>query len=232
MNIKKTIQELFSIAILKTIYFNFYYLPFKQAIKLPILLYGKVKLKSMAGTVNIDFINPSFGLIKIGKSIVSLYINRGFSVVWENRGKITFNGKFILGEGSVISTGLNGYLKFGNNFGATSNFKIACYHSIKIGDNCRFSWENKVIDTDFHKTINSITGERSVSEKKIIIGKNNWIGIQSIILKGTETPDFCTIGPQSIVNKKYFIPEYSLIAGSPAELKKENIYMDLDSFTE
>ena len=39
-------------SIIPTIYFNFHYLPFKQAIKLPIFLY-KPHLKLMKGTITI-----------------------------------------------------------------------------------------------------------------------------------------------------------------------------------
>ena len=39
-------------SVIPTIYFNFHYLPFKQAIKLPIFLY-KPHLKLMKGTVTI-----------------------------------------------------------------------------------------------------------------------------------------------------------------------------------
>jgi len=226
MNILK---ELYSINIIKTIYFNLYYLPLKQAIKLPILLYGKIKLKKMDGNITIDT-KPKTGFIKLGKSIVSLYKTRDYSLVWENRGQIAFKGNFILGEGSSISTGINGYLEFGKNFAATSKLKIACYNNIIIQEDCRFSWENIVVDTDFHETINITSGERSLPIGQVLIGKNNWIGMRALILKGTETPDFCTVGPGSILNKKYLIPEYSLIAGIPARLKKENIFMDFNSF--
>ena len=87
-----------------------------------------------------------------------------------------------------------------------------------------------MVDTDFHETINITSGERSLPIGQVLIGKNNWIGMRALILKGTETPDFCTVGPGSILNKKYLIPEYSLIAGIPARLKKENIFMDFNSF--
>ena len=52
----------------KSIYFNFHYLPFEQAVKLPILLYKPhfIKLK---GNVIIESDKVSFGMIKMGISI-------------------------------------------------------------------------------------------------------------------------------------------------------------------
>jgi acetyltransferase-like isoleucine patch superfamily enzyme len=62
----------------------------------------------------------------------------------------------------------------------------------------------------------------------IKIGNQNWIGNRSNIMKGTETPDNCIIAANSMCNTKYDIPSYSLIAGSPAKLKKTGIYRVLD----
>lgn len=69
-------------SILKTIWFNFHYLPFRQAIKLPILLY-KPKFLVCKGRIKID--GPvHFGMITLGCYRVSIYPNTGFT--YENWG--------------------------------------------------------------------------------------------------------------------------------------------------
>jgi acetyltransferase-like isoleucine patch superfamily enzyme len=225
----KKIKELLKISIIKTIYFNFHYLPFKQAIKLPIFLYNP-KLKLMNGTVKIEAEKIKPGMIRMGKWIVSLYPNYKQGIMWEHRGVCIFNGKVQIGSGSAISTGLKGKIIFGNNFEATSTFRIASYKQIIMGENCSFSWENIVVDTDFHETIDVTTNKRSNPVKPIIIGDNNWFGIRTMILKGTETPNFCIFGANSLLNKKYDVPEYSLLAGNPAKFIKEGLYRDLNSY--
>ena len=72
----------------KTIWFNFHYLPYRQAVKLPIILY-KPKLKKCKGKVQIDAPIKS-GMICLGVPIVSIYPNAGIS--WEHRGTIRFQG--------------------------------------------------------------------------------------------------------------------------------------------
>ena len=62
-------------SILYSIYFNFHYLPFKQAIRLPILFY-KPKFKDLKGSVKIVG-ELKFGMIRLGFPIVSLYPNSG-----------------------------------------------------------------------------------------------------------------------------------------------------------
>lgn len=213
----------------KIIYFNFYYLPFKQAIKLPILLYN-VRLKNIKGKLIIDSKEITTGMIQLGNKMISLYEGRNNPFIWEHRGVCCFKGKCIIGNNSALSTGKNGYIEFGNNIVMGAEVKIACYKSIIIGNETRIAWEVIIIDTDFHSTVEIESGQSSITTKDVKIGNNNWIGIRSLILKGTKTPDFCIIGANSLVNKEYDVPIYSLIAGQPAKLVKQGIYRDLNSF--
>ena len=211
----------------KTIYFNFFYLPFNQAIKLPIWLYN-VNLHKMRGQVIIDSASIKPGMIKLGNVGNPLYdsCNR---LTWENRGVVCFKGTCVIGHGSGISTGINGYIEIGNNFFAITTTKIISFVSIIFGDNVRVSWETIFMDTDFHETINLNTNERSIPSKPIKIGNNNWIAVRVIVLKGSETPDFTIVGANSILTKSYDIPQYSIIAGVPPKVMKTGVYRDLNS---
>jgi acetyltransferase-like isoleucine patch superfamily enzyme len=62
----------------------------------------------------------------------------------------------------------------------------------------------------------------------IRIGSNNWIGNRCSIMKGATLPSYTIVAANSLCNKKYDFPEYSLIAGSPAKLIKTGIYRCLD----
>lgn len=53
-------------SIFSTIYFNLYYLPFKQAIKLPILLYKPHLINVNRGGVKIQSNKIHFGMIRLG----------------------------------------------------------------------------------------------------------------------------------------------------------------------
>jgi acetyltransferase-like isoleucine patch superfamily enzyme len=65
------------------------------------------------------------------------------------------------------------------------------------------AWDVQILDTDFKSTYNVITNTTNVSEKPIVIGKNNWLCFGSKILKGSVTPDYCIISAGTIINKDY-----------------------------
>lgn len=93
--------------IIQSIYFNFHYLPFNQAIKIPILLY-KPRFLELHGNIKING-NIKCGMIKLGFTGVSLYPNSGVTI--ENHGgTIIFNGSCFIGNNSyklVIKVVLN-----------------------------------------------------------------------------------------------------------------------------
>lgn len=68
------------LSILRTIYFNFRTLPFKQAIKLPIFIYGRVRLFGLNGEVIFENTYIKTGMVKIGKNTesFSLFDHSGF----------------------------------------------------------------------------------------------------------------------------------------------------------
>jgi carbonic anhydrase/acetyltransferase-like protein (isoleucine patch superfamily) len=53
------------------------------------------------------------------------------------------------------------------------------------------------------------------------IGDNSLIGINSVILNGAKVGKNCLIGANSLVTEGMEIPDYSLVMGSPAKVKKE-----------
>ena len=89
-----------------SVYFNFHYLPLRQAVKLPILLY-KPRFLELKGTVRIEDDNIRTGMIKLGFPTVSLYPNSG--IMFENHGgEIVFKGRTKIGNASSISIGGKG----------------------------------------------------------------------------------------------------------------------------
>ena len=212
-------------SIFYSIYFNFSYLPFNQAYKLPILLY-KPKLKRMRGVVEINADSISFGMIRLGFQSVSLYPNSGF--VYENAGgKCVFSDKCNIGSASSISIGEKGNVFFGNKFSASAGLKLTSYHYIEFKEKVRIGWDCLITDTDFHK-ITKVGGGYKKGYAPIVIGNNNWIGLRCTILKNTQTPDFCIVGSNSVLNKNYNVPSFSLISGNPATLKSEGVWRNLD----
>jgi acetyltransferase-like isoleucine patch superfamily enzyme len=210
-----------------SIYFNFHYLPFAQACKLPILLY-KPKLLKMDGEVKIETEKVHFGMIQLGNLYVPLFPYIG--IVWENHGgKVIFKGKCRVGNASAISIGKTGNIIFGNNFIASSGLKLVSYHHIEFAENVRLAWECIVMDTSLHKLKDLDGNQLGKGYGSILIGKNNWIPTRCIVLNGTRTPDYCIFGAGSILKKDYSRnPTHILMAGNPLTVKRTGVWRDAD----
>ncbi len=212
-------------SIMSSLYFNFHYLPFNQAIHLPILLY-KPRLLKCRGQIRIVSDNIKTGMIKLGIYEVSIYPNNGI-MIQNDGGIITFYGSCKIGNNSYLSIGSNGILNFGANFNATASLKIVAYHNITFENDVLVGWENTFVDNDAHQV--SYTDKTKPQPKpygKVHIGKGCWFAYGNYIMKNTNLPDYCVIAAKSVLNKDYKVPNCSLLAGIPATLKRTGIYLD------
>lgn len=220
-NLYKSIKENIWVfrSLAKTVYFNFHYLPFKQAIKLPVWLY-KPKLKKTGGSIKIHSGKISTGMIRLGYDRVSVYPNSGISL--EINGNVVFNGSCCIGNDSFIAVD-KGELSFGDFFNATAATKIICRHSIHFGNEVLIGWNNMVCDSDFHHIHDAESGESINADAPIKVGNHVWIANGCSIMKGSDIPDDVVVAAKSLVNKKLDIPSFSIVAGIPAKLKKTGV---------
>jgi acetyltransferase-like isoleucine patch superfamily enzyme len=204
----------------KTIWFNFKYLPFEQAIHFPIILSRNVYLKKMEGSI--VFNCPiKYNLVNFGFGEIGIFDEKRSRSIWQVSGKVVFNGKALLGHGTKISVDKKGILNVGSNFKVTAETAIVCHNKIEFGENCLLSWDILIMDTDSHSVIDS-NGNKNTMLKPIYIGNHVWIGCRATILKGSVIPNDCVIGANSVLNSKYEISN-AIYAGSPAKLMKQNI---------
>lgn len=94
--------------------------------------------------------------------------------------------------------------------------------NIYIGDECMFARDIMVRNNDGHVIIDKKTGEVINPPEDINIGNNVWIGMNSVILKGSNIPSGSVVGAMALVNKK-FDEENILIAGVPAKKVRSEI---------
>lgn len=213
-------------SLLTTIRFNFHYLPFKQAIFLPVVLYKCKNIKGFKGKVRLEVSNPlKFGMITLGEPIVSIYPNSG--IIYENHGgTIVFKGSCVIGNNSAISIGPHGTVTFGDKFCASSTLRLICYNNITFKDKVRIGWECTFMDTDFHK-MRKLNGGYTKGYGNIKIGKGCWFANRCVVLKNAQTAEYNTFSTGSVVNSDYGIP-YAVYGTSNIVLKREGIYRDID----
>ncbi len=209
-----------------SIYFNFHYLPFKQAIIFPVLLY-KPKLLKLNGNVKILSGGVKFGMIQLGFPTVSLYPNTG--IMFENHGgTIIFKGQCRIGNNSYISIGPKAVVEFGNRFSATTTLRLTSYNNIVIGNHTTFGWETLIMDTDFHK-LTKLTGGYRKGYAPIHIGANNWLGNGCRIMKRTQTPDYCIVQAGTTLSSMINVPAYSVIGNSSKiVVKATGVWRNID----
>lgn len=210
-------------ALIPSIYFNFHFLPFKQAIRLPILVY-KPKFQKLSGTITINA-PIKFGMIRLGCNMVGIYPNSGIQLQIE--GKLIFNGKCRIGNNCAIALSSTGTLTIGNNSSATADVKIICYDSVSLGENTLIGWSSIISDSDFHE-MESPGGTTTITAP-IEIGNNNWFAMQCLVLKGAKTVNDSVFAARALVNKDYTDnPPRTLYAGSPAKPCKSGYCRKLD----
>lgn len=208
---------------IKTLRINFHYLPFKSAIKLPILISYGVKFRKIKGGLQI-WAPLRFGMIKMGYDTLGLVNWPREKMLFENRGKLVFKGSAVLGAATRLVILPEGEISFGDDVRITGRTSFISEKKIEIGDGSLLSWDIQIMDTDFHKIYTS-DNMLCNSPQEIKIGSNVWVGSKATILKGSVLPDNCVVAANALVAKKH--SESNVIyGGNPAKIIKTNIHWE------
>lgn len=210
------------INIFETIFINFYFLPFKQALRLPILVYGKLRMNSIQGDIYLDVDKISKGIVKINARNDSSSGSGGETEISLNHGTIIFKGRAQIGRGCKILVYNNGVVQFGSYFHCMNMNNIGCCNKIIIGDYVTIGHQNQIFDTDFHFIVN----DKFVSKPNscpVIIGDNVWLTNRTSIMKGVHLSPYTIVGSNSLVNKTY-AEEGVFLCGTPARPLGGKVY--------
>ncbi|RJG39538.1 acyltransferase [Motilimonas pumila] len=173
---------------------------------LPSLLILKTKLK-MKGI--------PYGRKLKGKSVVLTTI--GNIRIGHNVKLNSFSG------GEPYKTGLQAHCKdseitIGDNC-LLNGTRIHCRTKVTIEEHCMFGPGSRIVDNDSHRTSIDIAERRLPPESApILIRKNVWVGMNSLILKGVEIGENSVVAANSVVTKN--VPKNTLVGGNPAKIIK------------
>ncbi len=220
----KWLKQFVFINLFKTIIINLKLFPFKQAVRLPIFMYGKVDIKHTCGRGYIHV--PVFpGMIKVGQNNSSLF-GHGFPLKTRFciKGQLdVYGGNIRFSNGTVLSVKAKGCLKLNENILINVESTIMCTHSIVIGSNVQISWQCQISDTNFHYILDE---ERMVSRrnKSVHIGENVWVGNRVTINPGSVVPNDSVVACNTLLNKDYSSEGTKiLLGGVPARKIKSGI---------
>ena len=130
----------------------------------------------------------------------------------------------------IVTRAPGAKIVIGDNVGI-SGATIYARKGIYIGDNTAIGGNCKILDNDFHpieaeerirllKDPNGGNVQEAIPTKEIYIGKNCFIGCNTIILKGTKLGDNCVVGAGAVVSGNF--EDGCIIAGNPAKMIRKN----------
>lgn len=200
------------INIISTLKFNILAFGLRKGLKLPVYVYGKLRVENI-GKININCpIRRRLICIGVGNDIVNDAVT-----LWNNEGTVDFNGKVYLNYGIRMLN--RGYISFaGNNIvGTKVSFDIN--ERLEVGFNSNIGIASNILDSNHHFTVNMDNGRVARRAGVIKIGNYNWIGSNTFIKKGCVTPDYIIVAsPNALLARDYSnVESYSVLGGAPAK---------------
>jgi acetyltransferase-like isoleucine patch superfamily enzyme len=189
-----------------------------------------------------SYIRQLWWQLTIPRKLRRLHVHLGSGVIFygspivsmeEGRGEITIGTDCVLCSVSEYTAlGVNhpvvlrtlrpgAVIKIGDNTGM-SGATICAAVSIVVGSNVLLGANVTIVDTDFHavkpKDRRQNDNPDDISSKPVIIGNNVFIGMNTLVLKGSRIGENSVIGAGSIVIGE--IPANVIAAGNPARVIK------------
>ncbi len=212
------------INISKTLYFNFKVFELRQALRLPVFLYGKVQLEGLhKGCVELST-NSRMGGVKFGGGwYTEIYgCSNRFKSYLCIKGKMIVGTDVSINQGAVFSVNENAVVRIGDRVRISERALLHSKVSITIEDDCLIGWNTQIVDSDFHYTLNN--GKIKHRNSPVYFGKNVWLANSVSIMKGTLLPANSVVASNSLVNKDFSASgERCLFGGTPAKLLKHNV---------
>ena len=136
------------------------------------------------------------------------------SFVINDKAELTVVGRFSFYSGCDISVNEDAALILHNGF-MNSNGQIAVFARVSIGDNTVISNDVILRDSDNHQ----ILRDDYRKTEPVTIEDHVWIGMRSVVLKGSVIRSGAVIGAGSVVRGE--IPPKTMAAGVPCKAIKE-----------
>lgn len=214
----------------KTLRVNFALLPFKQAMKLPIVVTGKLKIGKLNGKVIFDC-PIKFGLVNMGKDLDNMPIASNPSRLLVN-GILRFKGKCVITQSSNLTVWADSEMTIGRYVVVCSGVLLKSACKVSVGDFTRLTSGCFVMDSNVHAIKDAVTGRIAPISKPIEIGKCCWLAMNTSVTAGAKIPDYSISTRYAVLNKDYTLSgeKGCLLAGMPAKIVKSNCQriFDLD----
>lgn len=133
-----------------------------------------------------------------------------------NLGEIVVGDKFLFFSNTVTSEMVaypEGRIEIGSDVFINYGASLSAHRLVRIGDGCQIGSYACLMDNDYHRVEDRSQPGESIP---IVLGKNVWLGVRVIVLKGVTIGENAVIGAGSVVTKN--VPAHCLAAGVPAKV--------------
>lgn len=204
---------------LATIRLNYNAGGWKAVVRMPIKVYGPVKL-SLAGKIVLPPDLPRNTVV----------FNSWYEDYTASCGKAELNiqgtwqiGGFLrIGPDTCIAIEKDALLETGADTWLGRDTQIHCYHHICIGSGV-FAGEMYACDSAIHQITTSGNAKPMLGE--VVIGDGTYLGFRTILLKGTVIPPCSVVGSSAVCTSDFSKAgtEKLFICGNPAIVKAQNV---------
>ena len=157
--------------------------------------------------------------IRYGSNVEMSAINsiKGKFIVELHSGSNLLVGSFLMCAGPCyIKCTEKAQCKIGEKVFINHNCSITCAKEITIGDFCNIA--NNVVIVDHDHRLGKYGVENGLESTPVHIGRNVWIGANTVILRGVSIGDGAVIAAGAVVNHN--VPAYEIWGGVPAKKMK------------
>lgn len=103
----------------------------------------------------------------------------------------------------LLLVGPQGFLSLGEHVSLSRGVQIVCHQRVEIGVETMLANGVLIFDHDHDYRAPGGLAARTYRTAPIVIGKNVWVGANTVILRGTTIGDNCVIGAGSVLKGDY-----------------------------
>lgn len=204
---------------IKSLYFNFRYLPFRQAVYMPVWITTNFRIHGLKrGQLILH--QPYRKSVFLGDcGSPGLQEMKG-CIYMSKDSKLIFQGFTVISQGTVFRLDKDAKIELGDKFYCNKNCFFRSSDIIKFGNHCAVGWNVQINTNDGHEVY--YDDKICVNHGNIIIGENVWLTSNSIVCKNTSIADGCILAQGAVLTKK-ITDKNSLIGGVPAKVIKKGV---------
>lgn len=220
---KTQIKEKIRINWWQSLRLNFHFLPWRMAIRFPIVVEGRLRVTDWSGSIRMPR-RASFGTVVIG-SRHETYVAASGKAQLSLGGCWNVRGRIRIGVDSCIYVHKNALLETGDGCFLARDTQIHCFNHVVLGDRVK-AGEIYVVDTVAHLIRRG--GQQLPLLGSVRVGEGCYLGFRVMLLKGCVIPPWSVVGSGAVCTRDYTEAgdRHLFLAGCPAEAR------DKDTFAE